>query len=84
MRLSDEEIRALWSDPEFKGAYSAPSEFRRHLKQEKGKNVSLLRLSKIFKDTPEYTQHSALRSKFPRRPYVVNSYGEIIQVVKFI
>ena len=77
--LSDEEIIKLYRDPEFSGSFSGARSFQMFLKMDKNEDVSLKRIYSLLKQLPLYIMNQKRIRKFPRRKYIVTSFGQVCQ-----
>jgi len=77
--LSDEEILELWKDEKFPGHFSGVNSFQAALKYIKGVIISKQHIRKLLHTIPNYQTHVKTKNKGPRRPYVVNRFGELAQ-----
>jgi len=79
-KVSDEEILRLWHDPTFSGSFRGVRTFQTLLKTELNINISESRLHQILKTDTLFLIHQRPISRFPRRKYDVNFYGQLIQM----
>lgn len=77
--ISDEELRALWSDPTFPGHYSGIRYFQDSLKYIRNINVSQTRIRKVLNSIRNYQLHIRGKKRGERRHYNVSGYGELVQ-----
>lgn len=78
--LSNEEILELYRNPNFGGSFSGVRVFRDYIFAEKNELVSLKRLYDVLKTDRNYLMHMKPVRSFPRRPYHVNGFGDIVQM----
>jgi len=78
--LSDQEILALYNDPNFDGSFSGVKTFRDFLYSEKHELIPEKRLFSILKKDKNYLLHMKPTRKFPTRPYDVQSFGNCVQI----
>ena len=77
--LSDEKLKALWSDTNFKGSFSGGRTFQSFLKSDLNENVSLSRIYSVLKTIPSYQISQRPIRKFPVRQYDVSGFGQLIE-----
>jgi len=78
-KLDDAEIKRLWQDEDFFGAFSGIQNFKAALFTTYGVKVSADRIKSILSDIPSYVARIKPRRRFPRRPYDVYGFGSLVQ-----
>ena len=79
MALSDSEIIQLYHDPEFPGSFSGARTFQMFLKTDKNVDLPIPKIYSLLKQIPLYIMNQKRIRKFPRRKYVVTSFGQVKQ-----
>jgi hypothetical protein len=79
MALSDSEILQLYKDPEFKGSFAGARTFQMFLKTDKNVDLPIAKIYSLLKQLPLYIMNQKRIRKFPRRKYVVTSFGQVMQ-----
>jgi hypothetical protein len=79
MMLSDSEIVELYQNPEFPGSFSGARNFQMFLKMDKNVDVPITKIYTLLKQLPLYIMNQKRIRKFPRRKYVVTSFGQVCQ-----
>ncbi len=78
--LNEQDIRKLWKEPKFCGAFSGINNFQACLKMEKGIHMSKNKLFQILRKDPDFLIESRRVYKtFPRRRLVVHGVGQVWQ-----
>ena len=78
--LSEDEIRQLWNNPKFSGAFSGINNFQACLEMEKGVKLSKHRLFTIMRKDPNFLVESRkIYRTFPRRRIKVHGVGQVWQ-----
>jgi len=78
MVLSDEQIKDLYSDPSFPGAFSGMANMRHFIEQVYNENISLNRLYRVIKTVPEYIYQLKAKKNYPVRSYQVDGFAQLI------
>lgn len=78
-KLDDETIKKLWQDEDFFASYSGINNFKSALFTTYGEKISANRIQNILSDIPSYVSRIKPRKRFPRRPYDVYGFGQLIQ-----
>ena len=77
--LDDETIKKLWQDEDFYASFSGLNNFKAAIFTTYGENISTKRLKEILSEIPSYVSRIKPRKRFPRRPYDVYGFGQLIQ-----
>lgn len=77
--LSDDELLQLWQNETFAGSFSGARTFRMFLKTDKNIDVPISKIYSLLKQLPLYVMNQKRIRKFPRRKYVVTSFGQVCQ-----
>jgi Integrase core domain/Chromo (CHRromatin Organisation MOdifier) domain len=77
--LTDSEIKNLWQDENFFASFSGINNFKAALFTTFGQNISAKRIKDILNDIPSYVSRIKPRKRFPRRPYDVYGFGQLLQ-----
>jgi|LakMenE01Jun11ns_1017448.scaffolds.fasta_scaffold9657588_1 hypothetical protein len=77
--LSDSEILDLYQDTAFQGSFSGARTFQMFLKTDKNVDISITKIYTLLKQLPLYIMNQKRIRKFPRRKYVVTSFGQVCQ-----
>ena len=77
--LSDNELIQLYQDVEFPGSFSGARNFQMFLKTDKNVDVPLSKIYSLLKQIPLYIMNQKRIRTFPRRNYVVTSFGQVAQ-----
>lgn len=77
--ISDEALIKLWTDLSFAGSFAGIRTFRMFLKTDKNIDVPIAKLYSLLKQLPLYIMNQKIVRKFPRRKYVVTSFGQVCQ-----
>lgn len=77
--LSDSELLDLYQDPQWPGSFSGARNFQMFLKTDKNVDVPLTKIYTLLKQLPLYVMNQKRIRKFPRRKYVVTSFGQVCQ-----
>jgi len=75
----EEKILNLWKDSKWYGSFRGIKTFQALLKTDKNIDISEKKLYDILKNEYLYLMHLKPKTKFKRRKYDLNSYGELIQ-----
>jgi len=75
----EEKILNLWKDSNWYGSFRGVKTFQTLLKTDKNIDISEKKLYDILKNEHLYLMHLKPKTKFKRRKYDLNSYGELIQ-----
>ena len=78
-QLTDEEIKRLWQDDDFFASFSGINNFQAALFTTYGEKISTKRIINILRDIPSYVSRIKPRKRFPRRPYDVYGFGQLVQ-----
>jgi hypothetical protein len=78
MPLTDEQIKDLYSDPSFPGAFSGMANMRHFIEQVYNENISLNRLYRVIKTVPEYIYQIRPKKKYPLRSYQVDGFAQLM------
>ena len=79
MTLSDSEILDLYQDTDFAGSFSGARSFQMFLKTDKDVDIPLTKIYSLLKQLPLYIMNQKRIRRFPRRKYVVTSFGQVVQ-----
>ena len=79
-RLSDDEIRKLWQDPDFPANHSGLTTFRNALQTKKNLYIGLAELKRILSEIPGYLDSLQRKKKFKRRPLQTDGYLNLMQI----
>ncbi len=78
--LSEDDIKKLWKDTKFCGAFSGITNFQSCLEMEKGVRLSKNKLFSILRKDPDFLIESRkVRKRFPRRRLLVHGVGQVWQ-----
>lgn len=78
-KMEDSEIKQLWQNEDFIGAYSGLKTFKALLFTTYGENIPLKRLKSILEDIPSYVARQRPPKKFPTRSYHVYGFCTLMQ-----
>lgn len=78
--LSDEDILKLYQNPNFPGSFSGIKNLKHFIKTDLNEDVSEKRLYAVLKTLPNYIYQLKPIRKFPVRNYVVDSFGELMEM----
>ena len=79
MVLSDSEIIELYQNTDFPGSFSGARTFQMFLKTDKNVDIPISKIYSLLKQMPLYIMNQKRVRKFPRRKYVVTSFGQVVQ-----
>lgn len=77
--MEDNQIKNLWLDTNFLGSFTGINNFQASLYTTFGEKISKKRLQSILDQIPSYVSRIKPRNKFPRRPYDVYGFGQLLQ-----
>jgi hypothetical protein len=75
--LTDEELKKLWLNPDFPGAFSGIANFKSFIKTDYGENISTTRIVKVPRSIPNYMYMVKSRKVTQHRHYNVSSFGQV-------
>lgn len=78
-KLTDLEIKRLWQDKDFYASFSGINNFKAAIFTTYGEKISTKRIQNILADIPSYVSRIKPRKRFPRRPYDVYGFGQLLQ-----
>ena len=79
VRLSPKEIREKWEDDKFPESFSGITTFRNALKAELNYSISLSKLRKIMRDSPQFLDSIRKIKKFKRRHLQLSGNLQLFQ-----
>lgn len=77
--MKDSEIKELWTDENFFASFSGINNFKAAIFTTFGENISKKHLQKVLNEIPSYIARIKPKKRFPRRPYDVYGFGQVLQ-----
>ena len=74
------ELKKLWKDPLFKGAFTGARSFQSHLKYDKNIKVSFNKILSALKELPNWVGALKRRRKFKRRQYKAGGANTVAEI----